>query len=49
VLHRVLRRHLNTFLADCEARERPLPKYVADALRGLLGCGDLAKGFARFH
>jgi hypothetical protein len=49
ILHRVLRKHLNTFLAEREARERPLPKYVADALRGLLGCGDLAGGFARFR
>ena len=48
-LHGVLRSHLNTFFAERQARERPLPKYVADALRGLLGCGDLAGGFARFR
>lgn len=48
-LHGVLRRHLSTFLAEREARDRPLPKYVVGALRGLLGCGDLASGFARFR
>jgi hypothetical protein len=50
VLHRVVRENLNTFLAEAEARSpdgRGLPKYVRQALERFLGCGILAKGFAR--
>ena len=49
VLHGLMREHLSSFLAERQARDRPLPGYVVDALRGLLGCGDLASGFARFR
>jgi hypothetical protein len=45
----VLREHLETFLAERDLLERPLPKYVVATLRGLLGCGDLARGLARFR
>jgi len=48
-LHAVVRDHLETFLAERQARDRPLPRYAERALRGLLGCGDLASGFARFR
>lgn len=50
VLHRVVREHLNTFLAEAEGRSpdgRGLPKYVRQALERFLDCGVLAKGFAR--
>ena len=42
VLHEVLRKHLNTFLAAND-----LPRHVHRALRGYLDCGVLAKGFVR--
>jgi hypothetical protein len=50
VLHRVVREHLETFLA--EGRERSesgegYPYYVEKELRDYLGCADLSRGFAR--
>ena len=51
VLHRVVREHLETFLA--EARHRGggegLPLFVERELREFLTCGVLARGFARFR
>ncbi len=51
VLHRVVREHLETFLA--EARERNggdgLPHFVERELRDFLACGQLGRGFARFR
>lgn len=51
VLHRVIREHLETFLA--EARQRGggdgLPLFVERELREFLTCGVLAHGFARFR
>jgi hypothetical protein len=51
VLHRVVREHLETFLA--EARERGggqgLPRFVERELREFLTCGLMARGFARFR
>jgi len=51
VLHRVVREHLETFLA--EARRRGdgtgVPRFVEKELREFLGCGVLARGFARFR
>jgi hypothetical protein len=31
--------HLATFIADREAEERPLPKYVIDEFEAFLACG----------
>jgi hypothetical protein len=51
VLHRVIREHLETFLA--EARQRGggegLPRFVERELREFLTCGVMARGFARFR
>ena len=48
VLQRVVREHLETFLA--EARQRSdgagLPRFVERELRAFLGCGVMASGFA---
>ena len=49
MLHAALSDHLEAFRAERARRDRPLPSYVDAALEGLLGCGDLAKGFARFR
>lgn len=50
VLHRVLRKHLETFLAEARARGggEGLPGFVERELREFLSCGILASGFARF-
>ena len=50
VLHRVVREHLEEFLARAEAKAgggRGLPRYVRQSLRRFVDCGILAKGFAR--
>ena len=50
VLYQAVREHLNTFLerADARAAEgKGLPKYVREEFRRYLGCGILARGFAR--
>lgn len=48
VLHRVVRRHLETFIAHAaEAYDSPLPKYVRDELRAYVKCGIFAHGFLR--
>jgi len=48
VLHRLVREHLEPFLAYTRGRYRkPLPKYVERELRGLLRCGDPWHGFTR--
>jgi hypothetical protein len=49
VLHRVLRAHLETFLARLtdEHGARRLPGYIEKELRAALACGDLTHGFAR--
>lgn len=52
LLWRVVRDHLNTFLALADARAgegRSLPKYVRDEFRRFVDCGILAKGFIRLH
>ena len=48
-LHAVLRDHLETFLAERERADAPLPRFVTDELRGVLDCGVLAKGCAHFR
>ena len=48
LLHRVVREHLETFLAHArESYDAPLPKYVRDELRGYLRCGIFDYGFTR--
>ncbi len=50
VLHRVVRAHLETFLAHArETYDAPLPKYVRDELRAYLRCGIFDHGFTRAH
>ena len=51
VLYTLVRDHLETFLAQA-ARARdgePLPRFVEREFRDFLGCGRLARGFARFR
>jgi len=50
VLHRVVREHLLTFLAEGVARSHDgqgYPFYVEKELRSYLDCGDMSRGFAR--
>ena len=50
VLYQVVRRDLETFLARADERAeegKGLPKYVREEFRRYLGCGVLARGFAR--
>lgn len=51
VLHRVIREHLETFLAEARLRGggEGLPRFVERELREFLTCGVLAEGFARFR
>ena len=51
LLYRVLREELATFLQTARAdSSRPgLPRFVERELRQFLGCGILARGFARVH
>jgi len=51
-LHRTIREHLETFLAEERAKDPDgdgVPRFVADELRAYLTCGVLAHGFARFR
>lgn len=47
VLHRVVRDHLETFLADAARQGGAVPEMVERELRDFLTCGSLARGFAR--
>jgi len=49
VLHGLVRDHLETFLQAAIARGEGagLPAFVEREFRGFLGCGVLARGFAR--
>ena len=51
VLHRVVREHLETFLAEARLRGggEGLPAFVEREFREYLSCGVLARGFARFR
>jgi hypothetical protein len=51
VLHRVVREHLETFLAEAQRRDGGdgLPAFVEREFRECLSCGVLARGFARFR
>ena len=47
VLYQVLQQHLETFLAERQAEDRPLPSFVERELRRFLECGIFAHGFVR--
>ena len=51
VLHRVVREHLQTFLADAAHRRdgEGVPRFVEEEFQAFLSCGYLAGGFARFR
>lgn len=47
-LHRLVREHLETFLARRAEEGEPMPTFVVDELRDYLKCGVLAHGAVRF-
>jgi hypothetical protein len=47
VLYGVVQAELEGFLAQAQARERPVPRFVERELRAFLACGILAHGFVR--
>lgn len=49
VLHRIVREHMETFLARRSAQGEAMPRFVVDELRGYVRCGVLAHGAARFR
>ena len=51
VLHRVVREHLQTFLAEAAHRRdgEGVPRFVEEEFQAFLSCGYLAGGFARFR
>lgn len=51
VLHRVVREHLQTFLAEAAYLRdgEGVPRFVEEEFRTFLACGFLAGGFARFR
>jgi len=44
VLHKIVREHLETFLARAEEEGRPVPAFVEEEFREYLKCGVLAHG-----
>ena len=46
-LYKLVQQNFLTFAATMDAAERPLPKYVIGEFERYLGCGILARGFAR--
>ncbi len=49
LLHRVVRDHLETFLADVRARGAQVPRFCERELRKFLDCGVAEKGFLRIR
>jgi len=49
VLYGVVRRELETFLAEARWRDQPVPRFIEHELRDYLRCGVLAFGFLRVH
>ena len=48
LIHQLVSEHLDDFLEQAQATYRaPLPKYVVQALRKFLSCGDFTEGFVR--
>ena len=46
VLFEVIKKYYNTW---CKNTEKPVPKYIEKEFKNYLGCGILAKGFARAY
>ena len=46
-LYRAVAGHAQTYIAQCEADGRPLPRFVTDEFNAYLECGILAHGFIR--
>ena len=46
-LYRAVAAHAQTYIAQCEAEGRALPRFVADEFDAYLECGILAHGFIR--
>jgi len=49
LLYKTIQQNLNSFLAHCEALEKPVPNFVKDEFAAYLRCGILAHGFARIY
>ncbi len=47
--YQILQGHLNTFIAERQAENRPLPDYVQAEFEAYLRCGILAHGFLRLQ
>jgi len=45
-LYQILSEHFEGFLSETAEHDQPVPRFVADELRGFLTCGDLREGFA---
>ena len=46
-LYRAVAAHVQTYIAQCEADGRPLPRFVTDEFNAYLECGIFAHGFIR--
>ena len=49
LLYGVVAGELETFLAQQEARDRHIPKFIEDEFRAFLDCGVLARGSVITH
>lgn len=49
LLYKTIQQNLNSFLAHCEALEKPVPGFIKDEFASYLRCGILAHGFARIY
>src|SRR3990172_7310346 len=49
LLYKTIQQNLNTFLAQCEMMDKPVPTFVQKELEAYLRCGILAHGFARIY
>jgi hypothetical protein len=49
ILYKTIQQHLNTFIAQCESMDKPVPTFVQKELEAYLRCGILAHGFARIY
>jgi hypothetical protein len=47
--YRILQEELDTFLADRQAEDRPVPDYVVEEFEAYLKCGILSHGFLRLQ
>jgi hypothetical protein len=49
LLYKTIQQHVNTFLAQCEMMDKPVPTFIKKELEAYLRCGILAHGFARIY